>query len=140
MDLKVELNKVIAYLLWESSSKLNTTKQQKTVLQKAHKKYLESITSLMFIDSLRLLFIHMFSMKKGITPEIAHSTPTYSNMFEYWTFSKVSSFCLFKLHLTFSYYFSNDFINRWPFIYRSSISKLFRMVFNEEVIYCFNFY
>ena len=41
----------------ESSSKLKTTQTTENCLTKnAHKKYLESITSLMFMDSFRLLF------------------------------------------------------------------------------------
>ena len=70
----------------ESSSKLNTTQTTENCLIKnAHKKYLESIISLMFMDALRLLFVHMFNMKKGIIPEIAHNAISilYSNMFEY---------------------------------------------------------
>jgi hypothetical protein len=70
----------------ESSSKLNTTQTTENCLtKKAHKKYLDNITSLMFIESLRLLFVHMFNMKNGIIPEIAHNAISilYSNMFEY---------------------------------------------------------
>ena len=76
----------------ESSSKLNTTQTTENCLtKKAHKKYLDSMISLKFIDSLRLLVVHMFSMKKGIIPEIAHNAISilYSNMFEYWTFNNV---------------------------------------------------
>ena len=83
-----------------SSSKLKTTQTTENCLtKKADKKYLESITSLMFIDSLRLLFVHMFNMKKGIIPDIAHNaiSTLYSNMFEYWTFSKVKILWLIKL-------------------------------------------
>ena len=77
----------------ESSSKLNTTQTTENCLtKKAHKKYLESIISLIFIDSLRLLLVHMFNIKKGIIPDIAHNaiSTLYSNMFEYWTFNKVN--------------------------------------------------
>ena len=84
----------------ESSSKLNTTHTTENCLtKKAHKKYLESITSLMFMDSFRLVFVQMFNMKKGIIPEIAHNaiSTLYSNMFEYWTFNKVNIFRLIKL-------------------------------------------
>ena len=86
----------------ESSSKLNTTQTTENCLtKKAHKKYLESIISLIFMDSLRLLFVHMFNIKKGIIPEIAHNaiSTRYSNMFEYWTFSKVNIFRLINLDI-----------------------------------------
>jgi hypothetical protein len=69
-----------------SSSKLNTTHTTENCLtKKADKKYRESIISLIFIDSFRPLFVHMFNMKKGIIPEIAHNaiSTLYSNMFEY---------------------------------------------------------
>ena len=86
----------------ESSSKLNTTQTTENCLtKKAHKKYLESIILLMFIDSLRLLFVQIFNMKKGIIPEIAHNaiSTLYSNMFEYCTFSKVNIFRLSDLDI-----------------------------------------
>ena len=86
----------------ESSSKLNTTQTTENCLtKKAHKKYLESNTSLMFIDSFKLLFVQMFNMKKGIIPEIAHNaiSTLYSNMFEYWTFNKVNILRLIKLDI-----------------------------------------
>ena len=84
----------------ESSSKLNTTQTTENCLtKKAHTKYLESKTSLMFMDSLRLLFVQMFNMKKGMIPEIAHNaiSTLYSIMFEYWTFNKVNILRLIKL-------------------------------------------
>ena len=84
----------------ESSSKLNTTQTTENCLTKnAHKKYRESIISLIFIDSLRLLLVHMFNIKKGIIPEIAHNaiSTLYSIMFEYCTFSKVMILLLNKL-------------------------------------------
>jgi len=86
----------------ESSSKLNTTHTTENCLtKKAHKKYLESIISLMPNDSLRLLFVQMFNMKKGIIPEIAHNaiSTIYSYMFEYWTFNKVNILRLIKLDI-----------------------------------------
>jgi hypothetical protein len=70
----------------ESSSKLNTTQTTENCLtKKAHKKYLESIILLIFMDSLRLLLVHIFNMKNGIIPEIAHNaiSTRYSNIFEY---------------------------------------------------------
>ena len=70
----------------ESSSKLNTTQTTENCLtKKAHRKYLDNIMLLMFMDSLRLLFVQMFNMKKGIIPEIAHNaiSTLYSSMFEY---------------------------------------------------------
>ena len=84
----------------ESSSKLNTTQTTENCLtKKAHKKYLESNTSLMLMDSFRLLFVQMFNIKKGIIPEIAHNaiSTLYSNMFEYWTFNNVNILRLIKL-------------------------------------------
>ena len=84
----------------ESSSKLNTTQTTENCLtKKAHKKYLESIISLIFKDSFRLLLVHMFNIKNGMIPEIAHNaiSTLYSNMFEYWTFNKVIILWLIKL-------------------------------------------
>ena len=84
----------------ESSSKLNTTQTTENCLtKKAHTKYLESIISLIFMDSLRLLFVHIFNIKKGIIPEIAHNaiSTLYSIMFEYCTFSRVNILWLIKL-------------------------------------------
>ena len=86
MDLKVGIKYGDTFPIREPSSKLNTTQTTENCLtKKAHKKYLESITSLIFMDSLRLLFVQIFNMKKGIIPEIAHNaiSTLYSNMFEY---------------------------------------------------------
>ena len=96
------------------------------------------------MDSFRLLFVQMFNMKKGIIPEIAHNaiSTLYSNMFEYWTFNKVNILRLIKLDIIIF------LINTFPitssmggsFIKRSSISKLFRIVFSEEVIELFSIF
>ena len=79
----------------------NTT--ENCLTKKALKKYLESIILLKFMDSLRLLFVHIFNMKKGITPEIAHNaiSTLYSNIFEYWTFNKVIILRLITLDIIF---------------------------------------
>ena len=76
----------------ESSSKLNTTHTTENCLtKKAHKKYLDNMISLIFIDSFRSLFVHMFNIKNGIIPDIAHNaiSALYSNIFAYWTFNSV---------------------------------------------------
>tara|TARA_B100000886_G_scaffold330221_1_gene280426 strand:- start:346 stop:756 length:411 start_codon:yes stop_codon:yes gene_type:complete len=88
----------------ESSSKLNTTQTTENCLtKKAHKKYLDNKTSLILMDSLRLLLVQIFNMKKGIIPEIAHNaiSTLYSNMFEYWTFNKVNILRLIELDIIF---------------------------------------
>ena len=69
-----------------SSSNVNTTQTTENCLTKnALKKYLESITLLIFIDSFNPLFVHIFNMKNGITPEMAHKaiSALYSSIFAY---------------------------------------------------------
>jgi hypothetical protein len=91
----------------ESSSKLNTTQTTENCLtKKAHKKYLESMILLMLIDSLRLLLVHIFNIKKGIIPDIAHSaiSTLYSSIFEYWTFNKVNTLLVIKLDIIVFFY------------------------------------
>ena len=113
-----------------SSSKVKTTQTTENCLtKKALKKYLESIILLKLIDSFKLLFVHILSMKNGIIPDIAHKaiSTLYSNIFEYWTFNKVTSLFLFKLDI---YDFLLNKIlpiissTGGSFIYKSSISKL----------------
>ena len=85
-----------------SSSKVKTTQTtENCLIKKALKKYLDSITLLKFIDSFKSLLIHIFSMKKGITPEIAHKaiSTLYSNIFEYCTFNKVIILFIFRLDI-----------------------------------------
>ena len=75
-----------------SSSNVNTTQTTENCLTKnALKKYLESITLLIFIDSFNPLLVHIFNMKNGITPEIAHKaiSALYSSIFAYWVLNKV---------------------------------------------------
>ena len=83
----------------------------------------------MFIDSLRLLLVQIFNIKKGIIPEIAHNaiSTLYSNMFEYWTFNKVNILWLIKLVAIIFLINSLPIISSTggSFINKSSISKLF---------------
>ena len=122
---------------------LMTTQTTENCLTKnALKKYLESITLLKLIDSFKLLFVHILSMKKGIIPDIAHKaiSTLYSNIFEYCTFNNVNNLFLFKLNIyTFSFTKISPIISSTggSLIYRSSISNLLIIFFKVDLIESF---